>query len=93
VKGVEEVKSGYAGGSRDNAVYEEVKAGRTGHHEVIRILYDPSIVSFTSNQFPMQSFWTFSSLSTTLPSKTAKEKTLDLNTYRQFFISTKSKKI
>ena len=37
---------GYAGGFTPNATYEEVCSGRTGHAEVVGVVYDPSAVSF-----------------------------------------------
>ena len=46
VKGVADVKSGYAGGSASNASYTEVSAGVTGHAEAVRITYDPSQITF-----------------------------------------------
>lgn len=46
VDGVQSVVSGYAGGSVEDAVYERVGTGRTGHAEAVRIVYDPSEVSF-----------------------------------------------
>lgn len=46
VKGVESVVAGYAGGEIPDPTYKEVSSGRTGHAEVTRITYDPSIVSF-----------------------------------------------
>ena len=46
VDGVLEVVSGYAGGSKETADYKKVSGGSTEHAEVIRILYDPKIVSF-----------------------------------------------
>lgn len=46
LKGVYSVLPGYAGGSKTNPTYEEVSSGSTGHAEVIRIEYDPSLVSF-----------------------------------------------
>lgn len=48
LKGVYEVESGYSGGFIDNPVYKEVKKGITGHAEVIKITYDPEIISFGS---------------------------------------------
>jgi len=42
--GVEEVISGYAGGSIANPSYEQVLSGFTGHAEVIKITYDPSVI-------------------------------------------------
>lgn len=46
LEGVIEVQPGYAGGRRDTANYEQVCSGRTGHAEVIRILYDPARISY-----------------------------------------------
>jgi peptide-methionine (S)-S-oxide reductase len=46
LKGVSKVESGYAGGKVDNPTYEEVSAGSTGHAEVIRVTYDPAIISY-----------------------------------------------
>jgi peptide-methionine (S)-S-oxide reductase len=36
---------GYAGGHTPNPTYEEVCSGRTGHTEVVRVVYDPEAVS------------------------------------------------
>lgn len=44
--GVLSVKSGYCGGSVAHPSYEDVCTGRTGHIEVVRIVFDPSIVSY-----------------------------------------------
>lgn len=44
--GVHSVESGYAGGSAPDPTYEQVCNGNTGHAEVIRINFDPSIISF-----------------------------------------------
>lgn len=46
VKGVSEVVSGYAGGSRASADDPQVSAGSTGHAEAVQITYDPKLVSF-----------------------------------------------
>jgi peptide-methionine (S)-S-oxide reductase len=46
VKGVEQVVSGYAGGSKSTAHYEEVGTGRTGHAESVQVTYDPSQISY-----------------------------------------------
>jgi len=45
IKGVENVLSGYSGGSRANPSYEEVCTGDTGHAEVVQITFDPKTVS------------------------------------------------
>ncbi|MGF1468890.1 MAG: peptide-methionine (S)-S-oxide reductase MsrA [Sandaracinaceae bacterium] len=37
---------GYAGGFTENPTYEEVCSGRTGHTEVVRVVFDPARVSF-----------------------------------------------
>lgn len=37
---------GYAGGYTPNASYEEVCGGQTGHNEVVRVIYDPSVISY-----------------------------------------------
>ncbi len=46
LEGVVSVTSGYAGGDRPNPSYEQVCSGATGHAEVVRIEYDPQVVSF-----------------------------------------------
>ena len=37
---------GYAGGFTPNATYQEVCTGQTGHNEVVRVVYDPGVVSY-----------------------------------------------
>ena len=44
VNGVEEVTPGYCGGAIKNPTYNEVCSGKTGHAEVAKIVFNPSIV-------------------------------------------------
>jgi peptide-methionine (S)-S-oxide reductase len=46
LKGVQSVESGYMGGKTPNPNYEEVCSGRSGHAEVVRIAFDPAVVSY-----------------------------------------------
>lgn len=46
IKGVESVVPGYAGGNVEQPIYNEVCRGDTGHAEVIKIEYDPEIISY-----------------------------------------------
>jgi len=46
LEGVEEVISGYAGGSKDTADYKAVSTGKTGHAEAVKIIYDPSKITY-----------------------------------------------
>ena len=47
VKGVQHVTSGYAGGARPNPTYEQICTGVSGHAEVVKLDFDPSIISFS----------------------------------------------
>ncbi len=44
--GVHMTLVGYAGGYTPNATYDEVCSGRTGHNEVVRVIFDPSVVTY-----------------------------------------------
>jgi len=44
--GVIETTVGYTGGEKDTPAYTEVKTGKTGHAEAIKIVFDPSITSY-----------------------------------------------
>ena len=46
LRGVQSVESGYAGGHTVDPSYREVCDGDTGHAEVVRISFDPAVVSF-----------------------------------------------
>lgn len=48
VEGVEKVESGYSGGHVKNPAYREVCNGTTGHAEVIRLTFDPQVVSYST---------------------------------------------
>ncbi len=45
---------GYAGGFTPNPTYQEVCSGRTGHNEVVLVVFDPEVVSFDEI---LQKFW------------------------------------
>lgn len=46
VKGVATTTSGYMGGTTKNPTYRQVATGRTGHAEVVQIMFDPKVVTF-----------------------------------------------
>jgi peptide-methionine (S)-S-oxide reductase len=46
LKGVTNVESGYAGGTRPNPTYEQVCTGATGHAEVAQVTFDPSVITY-----------------------------------------------
>ncbi len=52
--GVHTTAVGYAGGFTENASYEEVCSGRTGHTEVVLVVFDPAKVSYRQL---LQVFW------------------------------------
>ena len=45
--GVHVTAVGYAGGLTPNPSYEEVCSGKTGHAEVVRVVYDPAQIAYT----------------------------------------------
>lgn len=46
LQGVLAVESGYMGGQTDQPTYEQVCSGKTGHVEVVRVEFDPAVVSY-----------------------------------------------
>jgi peptide-methionine (S)-S-oxide reductase len=54
IPGVVTTAVGYAGGYTPNATYEEVCSGRTGHTEVVRVLFDTEKVSYETL---LKAFW------------------------------------
>lgn len=46
VIGVEQVESGYIGGSVEHPTYKQVCGGDTGHAEAIRLTYDPAVIGY-----------------------------------------------
>ena len=52
--GVHSTQVGYAAGYTPNPTYQEVCTGRTGHNEVVRVIYDPRKISY---QALLKLFW------------------------------------
>ncbi|MDE2447644.1 MAG: peptide-methionine (S)-S-oxide reductase MsrA [Gammaproteobacteria bacterium] len=52
--GVYSTAAGYAGGFTPNPTYEEVCTGRTGHAEVVRVIYDPGKIDYEDL---LKAFW------------------------------------
>lgn len=46
VEGVQSVESGYTGGQTENPTYKDICTGRTGHAEVVRVSFDPTVLSY-----------------------------------------------
>lgn len=46
VRGVTRVETGYMGGATPDPTYEQVAAGASGHAEVVRLEFDPAVVSY-----------------------------------------------
>src|SRR6201988_3022989 len=46
VKGVLDTTAGYAGGSKDTETYAQVGTETTGHAESVRVVYDPSVITY-----------------------------------------------
>lgn len=54
LKGVKQTTVGFMGGDLDNPTYEDVCTDKTGHAEVVQLLYDPGVISF---QQLLEVFW------------------------------------
>lgn len=54
IEGVYVTASGYAGGITPNPTYEETVTGKTGHTEIVMVVYDPAKVSY---QTLLKTFW------------------------------------
>ena len=54
LKGIESVTSGYAGGNKPNPTYQQVCTDTTGHAEVVRIVFDPTIITYADL---LEIFW------------------------------------
>jgi peptide-methionine (S)-S-oxide reductase len=52
--GVISAESGYIGGKTVNPTYDQVSAGRTGHTEAVRVVYDPNKVTYSAL---LEYFW------------------------------------
>ena len=52
--GVYSTSVGYAGGTTPNPTYEETCSGRTGHAEVVQVVYDPAKISYAQL---LKAFW------------------------------------
>ncbi len=46
LRGVTKVQSGYAGGHVANPSYKQVCSGNTGHAEVVKVTFDPAVISY-----------------------------------------------
>jgi len=53
--GVTDTSVGYMGGSTSNPSYEEICTGRTGHAEMVKVDFDPNLLSY---QRLLEEFWT-----------------------------------
>ena len=54
ISGVSSVESGYTGGPERRPAYMAVAKGKTGHFEAVRVVYDPSMVSYEQL---LKTFW------------------------------------
>ena len=52
--GVWVTSAGYSGGITPNPTYEETCTGRTGHTEVVKVVFDPSVITYAEL---LKTFW------------------------------------
>ena len=54
IEGINEVTSGYMGGTIKNPTYEQICTGLTGHAEVVQVTFDPQVIEFAA---VLEHFW------------------------------------
>ena len=54
IEGINEVTSGYMGGTIKNPTYEQICTGLTGHAEVVQVTFDPQVIAFAA---VLEHFW------------------------------------
>jgi len=54
MEGIYSTQVGYAGGENPNPSYQDICTGQTGHAEVVRVVYDPKVISFAE---VLKVFW------------------------------------
>ena len=54
IEGIQDVISGYSGGTTENPTYKEVTYGKTGHFEVVEVIYNKKIISYEKL---LKNFW------------------------------------
>ncbi len=54
LEGVIDVRAGYSGGTEEEATYEQVSGGGTGHYEAVEVRYDPQKISYADL---VETFW------------------------------------
>jgi methionine-S-sulfoxide reductase len=54
LEGIDEVRSGYMGGDLVDPKYEDVKTQTSGHYEVVRITYNPEVITYDKL---LQAYW------------------------------------
>lgn len=47
IRGISKIESGYSGGQVHQPTYQQICTGKTGHAEVVRLAFDPAVISYT----------------------------------------------